>query len=126
MRGAIWRDLSMGGIAGRAGEGGLIGSGSQARKLAGDNGRFDSPSIPCRDCACNNRLLPRKCREGYRKMSSISHAALSDPGRTHDDNQDRWLANPEQGLYLVSDGMAEDISPQLVVDALPGLLETTL
>jgi PPM family protein phosphatase len=59
-------------------------------------------------------------------MSTISHAALSDPGRTHDENQDRWLVSSEQGLYLVSDGMAEDVSPQLVVDTLPGLLETAL
>jgi PPM family protein phosphatase len=59
-------------------------------------------------------------------MTAISHAALSDRGRTHDENQDRWLASPEQGLYLVTDGMAEDISPQIVADTLPGLLETAL
>jgi serine/threonine protein phosphatase PrpC len=59
-------------------------------------------------------------------MTTISHAALSDPGRTHDENQDRWLADPARGLYLVSDGMAEPISPQTVVDTLPGLLQTGL
>src|SRR5262245_35138870 len=59
-------------------------------------------------------------------MTTISHAALSDPGRTHDENQDRWLADPARGLYLVSDGMAEHISPQIVVDTLPGLLQTGL
>src|SRR5262249_29867596 len=50
----------------------------------------------------------------------------SDRGRTHDTNQDRWLIQPELGLYLVADGMSEDISPQLVVDTLPGLLATAL
>ena len=55
-------------------------------------------------------------------MSTIAYAALSDRGRTHDENQDRWLADPGRGLYLVSDGMGEAISPQLVVDTLPGLL----
>jgi protein phosphatase len=59
-------------------------------------------------------------------MTAVSHAALSDRGRTHDTNQDRWLIQPELGLHLVADGMSEDISPQLVVDTLPGLLETAL
>ena len=59
-------------------------------------------------------------------MTTLAHAALSDPGRTHDANQDRWLIDPAQGLYLVSDGMAEDISPQLVVDTLPDLLYQAL
>src|SRR4051794_12762501 len=59
-------------------------------------------------------------------MTTIAHAALSDPGRTHDENQDRWLADPARGLYLVSDGMGEGVTPQLVVDTLPGLLDTAL
>ncbi len=59
-------------------------------------------------------------------MLTISHAALSDPGRQHEDNQDRWYVDAAQGLYLVSDGMAEDISPQIVVDTLPGLLHTAI
>ena len=59
-------------------------------------------------------------------MIALTHAALSDPGRKHDTNQDRWLIDPEQGLYLISDGMGEDISPHLVVDTLPGLLQTAL
>jgi protein phosphatase len=59
-------------------------------------------------------------------MPTISHAALSDAGRTHEHNEDRWLADPASGLYLVSDGMAEAVSPQIVVDTLPGLLDTAL
>ncbi len=59
-------------------------------------------------------------------MLIVSHGALSDPGRTHEHNEDRWLADPARGLYLVSDGMGEAISPQIVVDTLPGLLDTAL
>jgi protein phosphatase len=59
-------------------------------------------------------------------VTTISHAARSDAGRTHDQNQDRCLTDPGLGLYLVSDGMAEDISPQVVIDKLPGLLQTAL
>jgi protein phosphatase len=59
-------------------------------------------------------------------MGRIAYAALSDRGRRYKDNQDRWLADPERGLYLVSDGMAEAVSPQLVVDTLPGLLREAL
>jgi protein phosphatase len=59
-------------------------------------------------------------------MSTLTYAALSDAGRQHTGNEDRWLADPKRGIYLVSDGMAEDISPQMVVDTLPGLLEDAL
>jgi protein phosphatase len=59
-------------------------------------------------------------------MLTITHAALSDPGRRHTDNQDRCAIDADLGLYLVSDGMAEDISPQLVVDTLPEVLRTAL
>jgi protein phosphatase len=58
--------------------------------------------------------------------STILHACLSDPGRTHPDNEDRWLADPEQGLYLVADGMADERPAQLAVDRLPGLLRSHL
>ncbi len=54
----------------------------------------------------------------------LVHACRSDPGRTHDENQDRWFADPAQGLYLVADGMADERPAQLVVDRLPGLLLT--
>jgi protein phosphatase len=55
-------------------------------------------------------------------MSGIQHAALSDPGRWHRENEDRWLADVAAGLYLVSDGMANDVAPQMVVEQLPALL----
>ncbi len=55
-------------------------------------------------------------------MPTIRHALLSDVGLRHTTNDDRAHADPERGLYLVSDGMGEAKSAQLVVDTLPGLL----
>jgi protein phosphatase len=58
--------------------------------------------------------------------SIVLHACLSDRGRTHSGNEDRWLADPEQGLYVVADGMADERPAQLAVDRLPGLLSSRL
>ena len=55
-------------------------------------------------------------------MNRARHAGLSDPGLTHAGNEDRWLADPDFGLFLVSDGMADPVAPQMVVDLLPDLL----
>jgi protein phosphatase len=57
---------------------------------------------------------------------TITHACLSDPGRTHADNQDRWLADPEGGLYAVADGMADERPAQQIVERLPALLRCRL
>jgi protein phosphatase len=59
-------------------------------------------------------------------MSAVVHAALSDLGRWHLVNEDRWLADAEHGLYLVSDGMGEALSPQRVIELLPGLIRDPL
>ena len=56
---------------------------------------------------------------------SVSHAAASEPGRRFPTNEDRWLANPDLGLYAVADGMADERAPQIVVEQLPGLLENS-
>ena len=54
---------------------------------------------------------------------SISHAAVSEPGRRFPANEDRWLADPDLGLYAVADGMADERAPQIVLEKLPGMLE---
>jgi len=59
-------------------------------------------------------------------VDAFLHACLSDPGRRRRDNEDRCLADPAAGLFVVADGMADAVSPQLVVDWLPGLLRETL
>jgi protein phosphatase len=53
---------------------------------------------------------------------SISHAAVSEPGRRFPANEDRWLADQDLGLYAVVDGMADERAPQIVVEQLPQLL----
>jgi PPM family protein phosphatase len=56
----------------------------------------------------------------------LVHAGLTDPGRQRLENQDRFLADSNQGLFLVSDGMADNISPQQVVELLPGMFRESL
>jgi len=57
-------------------------------------------------------------------------AGLSDTGRRRPRNEDRWLADPALGLYLVADGLggAEggEEAAQWIVDGLPPLLRKTL
>lgn len=63
-------------------------------------------------------------------MNRNSCAGLSDPGRRRAYNEDRWLADPALGLYVVADGLggAEggEMAAQWVVDALPPLLRKHL
>ena len=59
-------------------------------------------------------------------MSNRSYACLSDAGRVHGTNDDRWFADPEFGLFLVTDGMAVSEPAQLVVDVLPNMIRHRL
>jgi protein phosphatase len=52
-------------------------------------------------------------------MLVIRHAAVSDTGLLHPRNEDRWYARPDIGLYFVTDGMANEITPHFVVEELP-------
>jgi serine/threonine-protein phosphatase Stp1 len=38
-------------------------------------------------------------------MITTAFAGLTDIGRVRHENDDRWYAEPQQGLYLVADGM---------------------
>jgi protein phosphatase len=53
---------------------------------------------------------------------SITHAAVSEPGRRFPANEDRWFADPDLGLYLVADGMADVRAPRIIVERLPETL----
>jgi len=56
-------------------------------------------------------------------MLACSYAGLSDVGRVRSINEDRWVADPEAGLYLVADGMGGRVSgglaATLVAETLP-------
>ena len=63
-------------------------------------------------------------------MGTINHAGLSDTGRLRTANEDRWFADPRQGLYLVADGIggavAGGLASQIVAEVLPRLLQGKL
>lgn len=60
-------------------------------------------------------------------MGLVTSAGLTDQGRVRPENQDRWFADDRRGLFIVADGigggLAGEIAAQIVVDALPTLLE---
>lgn len=64
-------------------------------------------------------------------MKHVAHSAgLSLTGHKRADNQDRWPAQPHEGMFLVADGMgahrAGGFAARLVVETLPTLLSQTL
>jgi protein phosphatase len=56
-------------------------------------------------------------------MLTTTYAGLSDLGRQRSRNDDRWGADPTQGLYIVADGVGStshgDMAAELVVELLP-------
>jgi protein phosphatase len=58
---------------------------------------------------------------------SVQYAGLTDPGRVRQSNEDNWTAIPEQGLFIVADGMggqfAGALASKAVVETLPGLIK---
>src|SRR5437879_4888871 len=59
-------------------------------------------------------------------MPTIRYACLTNPGRTHRCNDDRWYADSSTGLYLVADGMGVEAPARLVVDLLPDSIRRRL
>src|SRR5262249_35221967 len=55
-------------------------------------------------------------------MTAIRHAALTDVGRCRKRNEDRWYADPDRGLYFVTDGMANEVTPHFILETLPPLI----
>jgi protein phosphatase len=60
----------------------------------------------------------------------VKHAGLTDRGQVREQNQDRWLAEPEVGLYVVSDGMGGEVAGErasrIVVEILPAIVREQL
>jgi serine/threonine protein phosphatase PrpC len=63
-------------------------------------------------------------------MTEINFAGLTDQGHVRQRNEDHWCADPQLGLFIVSDGMgghpAGDVASKLIVEHLPGLLKQRL
>jgi protein phosphatase len=55
-------------------------------------------------------------------MSSLDFAGASDIGPLRGENQDRWVADPEQGLFLVADGMGGSANGKLAADVVAEVL----
>jgi protein phosphatase len=60
----------------------------------------------------------------------LSYFGLSDRGRVRPQNEDNWTADPEQGLFVVADGMggafAGALASKAVVETLPALVRQSL
>lgn len=63
-------------------------------------------------------------------MITTTYAGLTDVGRVRQENEDRWIADPELGLFLVADGiggaLGGGIASQAIVEVLPRLLHHRL
>lgn len=61
-------------------------------------------------------------------VTALCWAGLSDRGRVRESNEDRWSADVELGLFVVSDGMgglpAGEVAADVVVTTLPTLIAT--
>ncbi|NJM76400.1 MAG: serine/threonine-protein phosphatase [Acaryochloridaceae cyanobacterium RU_4_10] len=61
---------------------------------------------------------------------TFTYAGLSVPGQVRSENQDRWYGNPDNGIYLVADGIASSpeggLAATIIVEVLPNLIEQKL
>jgi len=64
------------------------------------------------------------------KTRPLNYAGITDIGRVREENQDRWFADPELGLYMVADGMGGTVgggtAAEAVITILPRLIRAGL
>ncbi len=53
---------------------------------------------------------------------TVQYAGLTDLGRVRQTNEDNWTANPEQGLFIVADGMGGEFAGALASKAVVATL----
>ncbi len=57
---------------------------------------------------------------------TVRYAGITDPGRVRQTNEDNWSVDPDQGLFIVADGMGGEfagaLASQAVVATLPELV----
>jgi protein phosphatase len=60
------------------------------------------------------------------RQQGLACFGLTNPGLIRPENEDAWFADPEQGLFLVSDGMGNQfagaLASKIVVKVLPGMI----
>lgn len=59
-------------------------------------------------------------------MTRRRSAALSDPGKRRANNEDRWHADPERGIFLVVDGVGGQAAGEVAADTAISFLRTRL
>lgn len=63
-------------------------------------------------------------------LTTLTHAGLSILGQVRTENQDRWFSDPQDGIYLVADGIAGNpegaLAATIVAETLPKLIKQKL